>query len=89
MPTTDDYDAHDADWLRHQLRQRDRETGIDGRQRGAHQLRDRVHAEIAAHIDAKERKALLRPRPVEFYIIGLRDLARAHVANDADNGCDG
>ena len=24
MPTTDDYDAHDADWLRDQLRQRDR-----------------------------------------------------------------
>ena len=42
-------------------------------------------AEIAAHIDAEERKALLRPGPVEFYIIGLADFARAHIANDADD----
>src|SRR6266480_3494923 len=69
----------------HRLRQRDGETGIDGRECGAHQLRHRVHTKIAAHIDAEERKALLRPRPVEFYIVRLRDLARAHVADDADD----
>src|SRR6266513_2385554 len=69
----------------HRLRQRDCETGIDGRERGAHQPRHGVHAEIAAHIDAEERKALLRPRPVEFYIVRLRDLARAHVADDAND----
>src|SRR5437879_2347227 len=28
---------------------------------------------------------LLRPRPVEFYIVRLRDLARAHVGDDADD----
>src|SRR5206468_4900438 len=69
----------------HRLRQRDCETGIDGRERGAHQLRHRVHAEIAAHIYAEERKVLLLPGPVEFYIVGLRDFARAHVADDADD----
>src|SRR6266481_1196424 len=69
----------------HRLRQRDCETGIDGRERGAHQPRHRVHAKIAAHIDAEERKALLRPRPVEFDIVRLCDLARAHVADDADD----
>src|SRR5437588_3332383 len=69
----------------HRLRQRDCETGIDGRECGAHQLRHRVHAKIAAHINAEERKALLRPRPVEFYVVRLRDLARAHVADDADD----
>src|SRR5207247_11142400 len=52
---------------------------------GANQLRHRVHAKIAANINAEERKALLRPRPVEFYIVRLRDLARAHVADDADD----
>src|SRR5438128_3356981 len=71
----------------HRLRQRDGETGIDGRECGAHQLRHRVHTKIAAHINAEKRKALLRPRPVEFYIVRLRDLARAHVADDADDLC--
>src|SRR5207247_11120323 len=52
---------------------------------GANQLRHRVHAKIAANINAEERKALLRPRPVEFYVVRLRDLARAHVADDADD----
>src|SRR6266403_988758 len=69
----------------HRLRQRDREIGIDGRERGAHQLRYRVHAKTAAHIDAEERKALLRPRPVEFHVVGLGNLSRAHVADDADD----
>src|SRR5207249_8410604 len=67
------------------LRQRDGKAGIDSRQRGADQLSHRIDAEIAPHIDAEERKVLLRPWPVEFYIIRLRDLARAHVADDADD----
>src|SRR2546427_4634772 len=40
---------------------------------------------MATHRDAKKRKILLSPGTIQFHIVQVRDLARAHIADDTDN----
>ena len=69
----------------HGLRHRDRQTGIHFRQRGLHELRHRIHFQIAADGDVNEWKVFLRPRPIKFHTRRLGHSDRAHIADDSDN----
>ena len=50
-----------------------------------HGLRHGIDTQMAAHGDAKKRKILLSPRTIQFHIVRLGDLARAHITDDTDN----
>src|SRR2546423_822429 len=47
--------------------------------------RDRFRRQRTAHHDAEERKILLRERAIEFHVVRLIQLQRAHVADHSDN----
>src|SRR6476660_5505893 len=40
---------------------------------------------MAPYRDAEKRKSLLSPGTIQFYIVRVGDLARAHIADDTDN----